>query len=601
MSGGYVAVTVVFFVLAFILCLAAYHFYTKVSIKTMPINCVIWHIISLYMCVLPFPLLVVDIDAALSAYKDGTDKQEWMRPIWLAIFAVTYLCAWISLPVAQMYTEAGSFSKRGALISSIMVNLKLYAIIIVIVLVFFVYILIIKAAYGSFASIVKVGISLANAWGLLILILFMPAGLVGVPRSMFRYADAKRLLRRLLYDSVDIQEDLDLAAMDLAAVKSELMSIDPRVSDENRPHLSHMLELISQADRDIPQYHIAAQRVHAVPATDLNDVSLVHLEDLHCRLKHAIKVATRANYRWNSTVHKCQSMDEIVRGVKYTNNPIKKFWFPIRQYVYWSGCFVFSLITILILWSELVLPFRSLSSKPLSLTEVIMKSSVHFAGSVIILFYMAYCTYWAAFQFKVFDVYAVYPSIADNASLCFNETFLVRLLMPLCYNFLLISNLSGDADVDVMYGHVYRRNMDVGLLFGTVVNRFLPMVIPFIAAVVFFSLTQRLLQLVGVEIHDPNHVESPAVRQRIEDGRKLVESELGFQLSSVILPGEEGEPGPDGQTPRSSRINRNREGGEATTPQSRGARYKEYLEKKNAGQSTTDKEAEGTNQEQGPV
>lgn len=112
--------------------------------------------------------------------------------------------------------------------------------------------------------------------------------------------------------------------------------------------------------------------------------------------------------------------------------------------------------------------------------------------------------------------------------------------MPLCFNFLLISGLSDtDTGVDVQYGHVYRRNMDISVLFGNWFNQFLPILIPFLSVIVLCNFTQRLLATVGIEIHDPNDVDRPAVRQRIEDGRKLVEHELGYQLASATLPGEE--------------------------------------------------------------
>ncbi|CAJ1031505.1 putative LMBR1-like membrane protein [Leishmania shawi] len=584
MSSGYVAVTVIFFVLAFGVCLLVYRYYTKESIKRMPIACAVWHVIALYVCMLPFPLLVVDVDASLAAQNDPSQKQNWMRPIWITIFAVTYFCAWVSLPLAQMYTEVGEFTVKGRLLHSIKMNLILYAVIIAIILVALCYFVIITDSYRSVSNVMKVVISLANAWGLLILTLFMPAGLVGVPRMLWRYADAKRLLRSQLYEATDIQENLDFAAMDLAAIKAELISIDPQVSEEDRPHLAFMLELISAADREIPMYHMAALRVKAVPSADRNDVSLLHLETLNQRLKKAIKIVNRANYRWNSTVRKCGSLDQIVRGVKGTNNPLKRMWFPIRQYVYYTCCFVCSVLTIFILWSELTMPLRDWAGKPLGVIELMMKSSIHFIGSVVLLFYMAYCAYWAAFQFKVHDVYVIYPSIADNASLCFNETFLVRLLMPLCFNFLLISGLSSTANetrVDVAYGHVYRSNMDIGLLFGSYVNKLLPLMIPFLAATVFFQLTQQMLSIVGIEVHNPNDVENPAVRQRIIDGRKLVEAELGYQLTSPFLPGEGvDEVKSPSVPPRAARPDRD---GAAESDAKRGQRYREYLQKKRGG------------------
>ncbi|KPA83033.1 hypothetical protein ABB37_02761 [Leptomonas pyrrhocoris] len=586
MTAVYIVWTVIFSVLALVASVAAYRYYTKESIKYIPLMCAIWHVISVYMCVLPFPLLVLDVDASLTAQTRPGDAQGWMRYFWITIFAATYFCAWVSLPVCQMYTEVGEFSVKGRIMHSIKLNLILYAIIIVVIVAALVYFVIITNSYHSVANVLKVVISLANAWGLLILTLFMPAGLVGVPRMLYRYADAKRLLRRRLYEATDIQEDLDLAAMDLAAIKSELISIDPQVSDENRPHLTSMLELISNADREVPMYHIAAQRVKASPSNDNGDVSLEHLVELNARLKKAIKVVNRTNYRWTSTVRKCDSLDQIVRGVKSTNNRLKKLWFPIRAYVYYTGCVVCSVLTLFILWSELTMPLRDWVGHPLGVIELIMKSSVHLPGSIIFLFYMAYCAYWAAFQFKVFDVYVIYPSIADNASLCFNETFLVRLLMPLCYNFLLISGLSSTASetrVDVAYGHVYRSNMDIGLLFGSYVNKLLPLMIPFIAIIVFFQLTQQVLALVGMEIHNPNNTESPAVRQRIIDGRKLVEAELGYQLSSPFLPGDvgaESEP----SSVRSSAA-RPREDAVDEPESTRGQRYREYLNKKREGEA----------------
>ncbi|KPI88729.1 hypothetical protein ABL78_2189 [Leptomonas seymouri] len=581
MAAAYIVWTVVFFILALVASIGAYRYYTKESIKYIPILCAIWHVIAIYMCALPFPLLVLDVDASLSAQTNSSVQQGWMRYIWIIIFAATYFCAWVSLPVCQMYTEVGEFSVKARILHSIKLNLILYAIIIVVVVAALVYFVVITNSYHSMANVLKVVISLANAWGLLILTLFMPAGLVGVPRMLYRYADAKRLLRSRLYEAIDIQEDLDLAAMDLAAIKSELISIDPQVSDENRPHLASMLELISKADSEVPMYHLAAQRVKTLPSSDRNDVSLEHLVGLNTRLKKAIKVVYRTNYRWKSTVHKCDSLDQIVRGVKSTSNRLKKMWFPIRAHVYYTACALCSVLTLFILWSELTMPLRDWVGRPLGVIELIMKSPVHLPGSIIFLFYMAYCAYWAAFQFKVFDVYVIYPSIADNASLCFNETFLVRLLMPLCYNFLLISGLSSTANktpVDVMYGHVYRSNMDIGLLFGSYVNKLLPLMIPFIAAIVFFRLTQQVLALVGVEIHDPNNTESPAVRQRIVDGRKLVEAELGYQLSSPFLPGDAGEQMESASVPAST--TRHRDDAASEPESKRGQRYREYMKRR---------------------
>ncbi|CCW61739.1 unnamed protein product [Phytomonas sp. EM1] len=579
MSAGYIISTVIFFVAAFPVCLLVYRYYTKVSIRKMNIYCIGCHIITLYTCMVPFPLLTLDVDSALSVHSNPNQgKETWMQVIWIIIFAISYTFGWIILPIAEAYTDVGDFTVKKAIVHSIKVNLRLYSIAVSIILVLFIYIMIAKGLYISTSSILSLAISLANAWGLFMLIIFMPAGLVGVPRTLWRYANPRKMLYSILLRIMDIQEELDFASMDLASIKAELIDIDPLVMDENRPHLQQMLESICEADREIPLYHTAAQRIRPQPATrGRTDVSLQHLEDLNERLKYSIKMVNRANYRWESAVRTCNSLDLIIRGVSNTNNPIKKAWMRIRRYVYLTGCGITTILTVLILWSELVLPFRELTSKPLGVIELLMHSDIHFIISIILLFYMAYCAYWTVFRFKVFNTYTIYPGIADNSSLCFNETFLIRLLMPLSFNFLLISGLSNpDTGVDVMYGHVYRRNMDVSVLLGKGVNQFFPLLIPFVAAVVFFNLMGRILNIVGVEVYHLGDIEGSEMRQRLIDGRKLVEAELGYALAGAGLPGEETTMnGVNGSSRAGDTASHENDGSNV-----RGKRYREYLEKR---------------------
>lgn len=191
-------------------------------------------------------------------------------------------------------------------------------------------------------------------------------------------------------------------------------------------------------------------------------------------------------------------------------------------------------MTVLLLWSELVLPFRQRTRHALGVIELIMNSRVNLPGSFVTVSYMVSCSFFAALQLNLFDAYVAYPSITDNASFCFNVVFLVRLLVPLCFNFLLISGLSeANTGVDVMYGHVYARNMDISVIFGNVCNRFLPVLIPFVSLAVYLNLTRRALAFVGVEVHYPSDMTSAPVRQRIDEGRKLVEHDLHRTLTSL--------------------------------------------------------------------
>ncbi|KAH9579833.1 LMBR1-like membrane protein [Trypanosoma melophagium] len=590
MPAANIVSTIIFFCLTVAATLLIFRHYTRVSAKGMPLLCRVFVIIAFCSFILPFPLLVVDINAALYVKANpSTPKETWLIGVWYAIVAATYIMGWGLLPVSQSYTEVGNFTPKRKIISIIRSNLKMYAISIVVLVVFFAYIAFLKGAYDSVTNIWKLAISLANAWGLILLVLLMSAGLVGVPKMLWRNSDAVRRLRRQYYSVVDIQEDLDIAAMDLADVKAELMMIHPLVAEEHKMYWSEMMEAIATADREIPQYHSASARIK--PATQINhtDVSLTHLEELNERVKYSIKIAQRMNYQWESTIRKCQSFDELIRGTSSTNNHFKKVWFSIRGFVY-KGCAVCAgILTILVLWSELVLPFQPLTSKRLSVIALVVGSNFELFGSMIFMFYMAYCSYWAILQLKVFDVYVILPGISDNASLCFSATFLSRLIMPLCFNYLLIAGLATE-DIDVMYGHVYRRNMDVSLVLGSWLNQFIPMFIPFVSVLVLSRVVDRLFFLVGLEVHNPDDAMNDTVRQRIEDGHRIVSHALGRPLTALDLSGI-GFTSTDAATTTTTTgtiaggvnaTQNQKRRQQQQQQQERGERYKEYLAKRKA-------------------
>ncbi|EKG05807.1 hypothetical protein TCSYLVIO_003117 [Trypanosoma cruzi] len=577
MSAGSVFSTVFFFFLSLVATLLIFRYYTKISAKDMPVLCRVFIIIALFSSILPFPLLVVDINAAIDAKADPSmPKETWLIGVWYAIVSATYIMGWAVLPVSQSYTEVGDFAPTRKIKHAIRNNVKLYAISLIIIVVLFGYVVFLKGAYNSIADILKLAISLANAWGLILLVLFMSAGLVGVPKMLWRSSDAVRMLRRAYFRAVDIQEDLDMASMDLAEVKAELMTIHPLVAEEHKVYWTHMMEEITKADREILQHHSAGALVRPVTGENQTDVSLKHLEELHARVKYSIKIVRRMNHLWDSTIRDCLAYDEFILGVKSTNNPFKRVWFPVRGMVYRGAAVCTSILTLLVLWSELLLPFQPLTTRQLSVIALAMGSEFQLVGSMVFMFYMAYCSYWAILQLKVFDIYVILPGVSDNASMCFGATFLARLIMPLGFNFLLIADLVMN-DTDVMYGHVYRRNMDVSLVLGSWLNQFIPMFIPFVSIMVLLKLVDRLLIIIGVEVHNPDDVMNDTVRQRIEDGHRLVTHTLGQPLTALDL----GNLGiSSGETASVKKAN------DASTGQTRtlerGERYKEYLARKSA-------------------
>ena len=568
-SAGYVTSGVIFFLGSAGAALGTHYHYCRRSYKSINVTTHVMIVISIFVCLLPFPLLVLDLDAALT--QNG--GLNWMKDLWLFIMLTTQVMAWAVLPICQEYDSAGEFTPERAFKRSVKENLKMYVILGVVVGALFAYIVFLKGL-SSFSQILSLGIAAANAFGLFLIVIFLASGLVGVPRMLYRSADPEALLRTYYYNAQDIQEDLDLAAMDLAEIKAELAILDPRVSDDDRPHLATMLEALSDADRDIPLYHTASSRLRLTnfKPSDAADVTTEHLEMLNAKLKRAIKVATRMNYMWDSTLRHCKELDQIINGVAETNNPVTRVWITFRRPIYLVLSFCAFILTVLVLWSELVLPFQSKSAAPLSVVTIVVQSPFHFLGSVAFLFYMAACSYWATFQFKVFEVYHVLPSVSDATSLCFIATFLTRLLMPMCYNFLNIAGQTGTGsyvEYSILFG-----SMDVVDILGSWFNKFIPVFIPLVAVLIVVKVFDKLLLLFGVERHSPDELDNEKVLQQIQAGRRLVVAATGREMREV--------------TPRASAAHHHQ--GHVTPPvgtptePKKGQRYAEYLAKKKAAE-----------------
>ncbi|CCD12516.1 unnamed protein product [Trypanosoma congolense IL3000] len=573
MASGYVVCAVIFCILSFLVTLILFRYYARLSARSMPILCSVFIIIAVYASLVPFPLLVVDLEAALEASRKGVAPGEvWLIPVWYTIMAVTNIMGWVVLPVSHAYTEVGQFTVKGKLLHSIKENAKLYAISIVIFLVLLAYVAFLKGAHDSF-SIINLVTAMANAWGLLLLVLFMSTGLVLVPKMLWQKSDSIGMLRAVYYRAVDIQEDRDIAFSDLMDVMAELVALSTTVPERYKVYCNMMMQLIDDCEPEGNKRFSQPSTAPSGRQRAVSDLSLEHLQKLHERVKKSIKMARRADYSWDATVSSATFYENLICGSEGTNNVFTKVWFAIRGPVYkLASAFTF-IVTVLILWSELTLPFRSLTEKKLSVVALVVDSPVGLFGSMVFLFYMAYCAYWAIFQLKVFDVYVILPEISDNASLCFVATFLSRLIMPLCFNFLLMTGNTDDS-VDVMYGHVYHRNMDASYLLGSWLNECIPIFIVVVAALVLVNIVQCLLRLASVEVRNPNDIALPEVRRQIEDGHRLISRAVGRPLGDMN-PKVLGSFRPETGLNISSTT-----GNHGNSTAARGERYREYIAKR---------------------
>ena len=494
-------------------------------------------VIALFLCTIPFPLLVLDVNAALSA-PDPTDPTEhpvnpvssWARGWWLAIFFLTQVWAWVLLPIAQEYDQAGEFDPVGRIKTAIKNNVKMYIALGVVAGILMGYIIFLKGIH-TFQGVVALCLAAANAFGLLLLVIFLSYGLSGVPRRLWHNSDPKLLLAETYRDARNVHDDLDIAKTDLTILRADVARMDPTVSDAERPHLVTILESISQLERSVALTHTG------VSERGRDNPKHTNLVEVHAEVKRAVRLCRRLNYQWNVAVQLAVRLDGVVSGKESS-----MYWSVVRRPLLKVFAVVCVILTILVLWSELVIPFQAM--KPglrISIVEmVVLNPSTRFLGSVVFLYYMAGCAYWSIYQFRLFDIFVVVPRISDGASLCFSATFLTRLLLPLCYNFLYVADLThtdpnsphsvGGAPVtySVLFG-----NMDVVDFLGKWFNRCIPIFIPILVVLIELKVIHKLLQWIGVEGFEVGEESILVKAQQMEEGRALISRSAGVELTDI--------------------------------------------------------------------
>jgi hypothetical protein len=117
--------------------------------------------------------------------------------------------------------------------------------------------------------------------------------------------------------------------------------------------------------------------------------------------------------------------------------------------------------------------------------------------------------------------------------MCFVVTFLTRLILPLCYNFLWMANLTHSAN-NVAYSAFFG-NMNVVKFLGEWFNQFMPVFIPILAVLIEMKVVHRFLQWVGVDGFETGEESVAARRQAIAEGRSMVAQYAPVELERVVI------------------------------------------------------------------
>jgi len=177
--------------------------------------------------------------------------------------------------------------------------------------------------FADWQSLLAFAMSVSNAWGFLLVLLFMGSGLVIVPRYLWQEADEEKKLRRLEQRAPAAMEELEDAEMDRREMSEKierLISRVPRGSDagkwverlkddfvvrlENEQHGGrinrHPLNVDEDEEEDIPAR-----------------VTETYLEHIHWKAKRVWGRQKRCQVVWDELFMEAWHLEDVLRNTRH--------------------------------------------------------------------------------------------------------------------------------------------------------------------------------------------------------------------------------------------------------------------------------------------
>ncbi|GJP29655.1 hypothetical protein CLOM_g19288 [Closterium sp. NIES-68] len=378
--------------------------------------------------------------------------------LWSFSYWSAYFLTWVIIPIMQGYEDAGDFTARERLRTSVRTNLMLIGIVGAVAVVGIIILLATKEM--AWDNIVSLAIGASNAFALITGALLLGYGLVEIPRGLWCHADLAERHKWLSVRVARVAERLDQAHQELstAIVIAQATSLQMPRHDPLRP----MMEIIDAMACEDASFKASGGQMGE---NDMDyDADIKSMAALRRRLRNAQDNYSRCKTEYCTVVWQALQLEETLhncyqgtrRYTSYLREPRKGFFAPfldvaewwwrcaIRSHVVRAFALLLGLISLAILFAEATL----LSQKwvDLSLFSVLVRgAALHGEAVQLIVFvplvYLCVCTYFSLFKLGMFSFYYLVPGHTDSVSLLLNCSMVSRYAAPMCYNFLSLIHL----------------------------------------------------------------------------------------------------------------------------------------------------------------
>eukprot|EP00760_Papus_ankaliazontas_P012943 PhM_4_TR15620/c1_g1_i1/m.66302 len=203
--------TVLFFISLYVL-----HYYVKNNWRTLRKWVLAVILLSIWICISPPAILLIDIDATTKGVS-----LPWMSSLWMSVFWITQVLSWVVLPLIQEYVASGEFTPKRKLLHSLKLNTRLYLVLGSISGTLIAYVSFVKGL-TSVSQLEALVLAAANAFGLVLIILFLAYGMATIPKRLWRRGDVGSTLEFLYWQCPSLHDDLENARFEYVELRSEV-------------------------------------------------------------------------------------------------------------------------------------------------------------------------------------------------------------------------------------------------------------------------------------------------------------------------------------------------------------------------------------------
>lgn len=467
-----------------------------------------------WFCSLSIIILVpADIWQTLTDSAKGGIGFFWSWSYWS-----TFILTWAVVPTIQGYEDAGDFTVKERLKTSIHMNLLFYSIVGAIGLIGLILLLIMHRAWDG--GIVGFAMACSNTFGLVTGAFLLGFGLSEIPRNIWKNADWSHRQKVLSHRVAKMAVKLDNAHQEYsnAIVVAQATSNQMSKRDILRPYMDIIDNMLSQMLREDPSFKPSGGRLGENDMDyDTDDKSMATLRR---QLRRAHEEYYRCKSEYMTCVMEALKLEDTIKnyerrdanGWKYVSSfresrsgtlgsildTIEFIWCCIlrkqlqKAFAVILGCMSAAILLAeaTLLPSGVDLSLFSILIKAVGKQEVLVQ-----VAAFVPLMYMCICTYYSLFKIGMLMFYSLTPRQTSSVSLLMICSMVARYAPPISYNFLNLIRLGGNAKT------TFEKRMgnidDAVPFFGRGFNRIYPLIMVVYTLLVASNFFGRVIEFLG--------------------------------------------------------------------------------------------------------